>query len=228
MTRVAGVVFLVCASLGSAACGGNSPRPRVVTVNALDQGTRASHTARITGQQTSRDGNTTTVLHATGELNFDQNATHIRAAGSNGKVRFDVIVIGTKGYARGTADELLTPNWCPIDITVSVDPGAVLKSLTNSHVTLDRIGDETISGVETTHYHAVRTDTDEVLELWVDAQDRLRRMIDTSGSTTSTADLYDFGEPIPPIQAPVTSGCPASGSDGASSSVSVTPTSDAP
>ena len=228
MTRVIAGVVLVLASLGTAACSRDSAEHRVVTVSALDEGTRASHTARLIGQMTSKEGGRSTVEPATGELNFDQNAIHIRALSRNGQVDLDLIVIGVKGYGRGAADHGLTPNWCPVDLTASLDPGAVLQSLTKSHATLDRIGDKTISGVQTTQYHAVRPDDDDVLDVWVDAQDRLRRMIETSGDTTSTADLYDFGEAIPPIRAPMTSGCRTSDIGGSSSSKTVTPTSAAP
>jgi hypothetical protein len=176
---------------------------------------------------TTKDGSTTTI-DGTGELNFDQNSIHVRQASSNGQLVFDLIVIGKKGYGRGAANEGLTPNWCPVKLTVLFDPGAVLQSLTKSHATLDRIGTETIRGVRATQYHVVRPDNNDGLDVWVDEQDRLRRFLGSSGGTSTTVDLYDFGESIPPIRAPLTSGCRSSGIGGSSSSETVTPASAAP
>jgi hypothetical protein len=167
MTRVVASVLLVLAPLVIAACGRDSADRRVVTVTALDQGTRASHTARLTAHMTTKDGSTTTI-DGTGELNFDQNAIHVRQASSNGQLVFDLIVIGKKGYGRGAANYGLTPNWCPVKLTVAFDPGAVLQSLTKSHATLDRIGTETIRGVRATQYHVVRPDNNDGLDVWVD------------------------------------------------------------
>jgi hypothetical protein len=226
MTRVVASVLLVLAPLVIAACGRGSAERRVVTVTALDQGTRASHTARLTAHTTTKGGSTTTI-DGTGELNFDQNAIHVRQASSNGQLVFDLIVIGKKGYGRGASGGL-TPNWCPVKLTVLFDPGAVLQSLTKSHATLDRIGTETIRGVRATQYHVVRPDNSAGLDVWVDEQDRLRRFLGSSGGTSTTVDLYDFGESIPPIRAPLTSGCRSSGIGGSSSSETVIPASAAP
>jgi hypothetical protein len=229
MTRVVASVLLVLAPLVIAACGRDSAERRVVTVTALDQATRASHTARLTAHMTTKGGSTT--MDGTGEVNFDQNAIHVREASSNGQLVSDLIVIGKKGYGRGTGAGL-TPNWCPVKLTLLFDPGAVLQSLTKSHATLDRIGTETIRGVRATHYHVV-PDNNDGLDVWVDEQDRLRRLLNSlptrSGVTSGTVDLYDFGESIPPIRAPLTSpGCRSSGIGGTSSSETVTPASAAP
>ena len=229
VTRVVASVLLVLAPLVIAACGRDSAERRVVTVTALDQATRASHTARLTFHRTTKDGSTTTI-DGTGEVNFDQNAIHVRQASSNGQLAFELILIGKKGYGRG-AGAGLTPNWCPVKLTLLFDPGAVLQSLTKSHATLDRIGTETIRGVRATHYHVV-ADNNDGLDVWVDEQDRLRRVLNSlptrSGVTSGTLDLYDFGESIPPIRAPLTSGCRSSGIGGSSSSETVTAASAAP
>ena len=138
-------------------------------------------------------------------MNFDQNATHIRSVAQNGKTDFDIITIGKRAYGRGTSAQGLQTQWCPLEVTASLDPGAVLESLKQSHATLQRIGDETIGGVATTHYHVVTQD--ETLDIWVDANDRLRRVIQTGDGSSSTADLYDFGADISAIEAPSTKGC---------------------
>jgi hypothetical protein len=218
------VVFAGCGGTagtnkGSGASPTTAPRI-VVTAAALDQATRAAHTARLDGTATTKQGATTTVERATGELNFDQDAMHLRGVSPSGATVLELISIGKQGWGRGSGPFALQPEWCALELTESFDPGAVLRSLEAAHARLERVGNETIDSVQTTHYRTIVPDVEptETLNLWVDASDRLRRMIDTSGDTTQTANLYDFGAPIAPITAPSTKDCPHSAGSSSESS----------
>jgi hypothetical protein len=80
---------------------------------------------------------------------------------------------------------------CP-DVT----PVDALAGLSHKGESLRRVGTATVRGTPTVHYSVVGAKPP--VDLWVDAHDRLRRLVWTHADDkqTDTTELYDFGAPV--------------------------------
>ncbi len=211
------------ACLALAACGGATTRDRV-TVEAVALHTRAARTARMDGSLKATDP--TSITRVTGEADFNGSRYHFKFASPSSTRPFDeFIAIGTQAFVLGGT--LGAVGWCAIGTVSSdlnFDPGAVLGSINKANGTLQRLGEESVRGIATNHYRYVRPDNPP-MELWVDSNDLLRRIVETHENETDTLEFYDFGADITPITAPTTSPkCPPSSSSESGSITAVAPT----
>jgi hypothetical protein len=110
-------------------------------------------------------------------------------------------------YLRGPTGE-----WCwaasvAANAGADASPFGALDALRRSGARFDYIGQEKVRGVETGHFRVAGASP---RDLWVDAQDRLRRMAATQptprGTVAFTDEFFDFGAPVhatlPPSNAP--------------------------
>jgi len=70
----------------------------------------------------------------------------------------------------------------------------MLATLAGSHRNMHALGEEIVRGITTTHYRI--TGRGPTVEIWTDAQDRLRRIRTPYGTDTDTTDFFDFDKPI--------------------------------
>ena len=186
-----------------AACGGEDKR--VVSVDDVARVTKEANVARIAGTSTRRGEPAETV---TGEVDLAARNYHFTIDLGDGSI-VELVVIGGKGYQRGTS-EFTSPDWCSFDQAEApaFEFGSVLESLSAEEGELERLGTEKVRGVVTTHYRmSSSNDLWNGAELWVDDDDRLRRLVQTTMKGTEdeqvdSGDLFDFGADVPPITAP--------------------------
>lgn len=152
---------------------------------------------------------------------------------SGKELEMSLVVDGTKSYVSSDAFEGQLPEgkkWMELDFSSALkdtspsDPAAAspmegLKVL--EHVQgSEKVGEQEIDGVLTTHYRGTLDRSDEafgvkidvsapLIDVWIDSQDRVRReKVDISGSaggtsstTAMTIDFIEFGR-VPKIEAP--------------------------
>jgi hypothetical protein len=196
MKRVSLVVL--AGGLLLAACGQSGKETGTLTVKSIasaSEGTtlRFSTETRLHGI----DG-----MPYTGEVDADRNASIVmRQPGQPGE--FDLVRSGRRLYNRVVSpDASLSYDWCEMqDVKTTkgyagVAPFDTLANLDAEGRSLRRVGTERIRGVDTVHYAI--DGADPPVDLWVDDEDRLRRLIWTheNNQETDTVELYDFGAPI--------------------------------
>jgi hypothetical protein len=114
----------------------------------------------------------------------------------------DVVVDGSRQYYRERGPGAFAGSrWCsvpgvkraPGPDVVLTDPVAALAG-SNRHAQV--VGTESVRGVETTHYRV--TGEGPPVQIWVDAQDQLRRLQWTPGGhfKTQTTDFFNFDQPV--------------------------------
>jgi hypothetical protein len=193
--------LLAVACIALVSCGGTQSER--VTVDAVARHTFATRRARIDG--TLQQHSSKSLTHITGEADFSgKTGFEFQVDSRTAPMPFSgVIVIGTQGYIEGLSD---VAGWCPLGPVTSdltFDPTEVLRSI-GAGGTLERVGNEMVRGVSTTRYRYLRADH-AAMDLWVDADDRLRQVAENQDDETDTIDFYDFGANITPITAPKTS-----------------------
>src|SRR5262245_55699920 len=123
-------------TLAACASGGDSD---VVSVDDVARVTQQADTARLEGSSKPR-GDATQVVH--GEVDLAQNNYHFTVDVGDGSI-VELIVIGDKGYFRGTA-EFTSPEWCSEEHVEgpAFEFGSVLESLSGEEGELERLGTE--------------------------------------------------------------------------------------
>jgi hypothetical protein len=107
----------------------------------------------------------------------------------------DFIVDGARFYARNMT------GWCwsnydgggpnsPLGVTLP----HTLALLTGPHRDMRYIGEEVVRGVTTTHYRV--TGSGPTVDIWTDAQDRLRRITTPYGTDIDTTDFFGLDKPV--------------------------------
>lgn len=159
--------------------------------------------------ETASSGN----IAGTGNLDFRNKSYRLDAALNSSLAR----LFGPRFQAVGVANHEYLKNfgivgWCKAEPSTSanprkafgVDPTAVLQSL-RPPATLQRIGTDTVRGAATTHYRIVHGSAWN--EVWVDADDHLRRATSHQGKPVAmiTVEFFDYGAPLTPVTAPRTS-----------------------
>jgi hypothetical protein len=177
-------------------------------------------------------------LTETGSVTFDENGRArgtmtVRGHSTGKEVKVTAIAVGTTAYT--SSDELDSipegKKWMKIDFSAAVDgpsPSAAASGPQEGLKVLEKVqgaekvGEEKLDGVPTTHYVGTLPATEEIfgakidssaphVEVWIDQQDRVRRMqvnVRTSvnedvGQVTTdmTIDFVEFGR-VPNIEPP--------------------------
>jgi hypothetical protein len=140
-------------------------------------------------------------IHITGEM--DVAHKRLRASfgmpGTGG--REETIVDASRVLYRVVSSDPLTAQpWCKLSGTKTspgpgVSPIETLTELATTERKIEKLGVETVRGVQTTHYRVSGAGAPTV-EIWVDANDMLRRLAWThvNGHQRDTTDLYDFNK----------------------------------
>jgi hypothetical protein len=209
-----------------AACGsGGSSRASAVRV--VTDAVHNSETARMRG--TIRvDGTNPRNIEIEGYASPVGTELHATVHDSAGTHSVETRAIGGVAYSTDASTlfpgEALPPGkrWARGDRSSvsrrlsSPDARGVLALLAQ-HASVQRDGTENLDGVPTTRYRAVEEPSKaaksevpglrpSVLEIWVDAQGRMRRMRQTGGdpgfSVIATMDYFPLNRPVPKITAP--------------------------
>jgi hypothetical protein len=200
MRVVAGASVAACFVL--AGCGGDTPKR--ITVESVVRHTRAADTARIAGTIKTTDPKS--VAHLTGEADLKAGRYHIRYDPISDTSPRELIAIGNDGFVKGG---LFGNDWCAVGaVSPGFDPSGVLRSLATTNGTLQRLGEDSVRDVTATHYRFVPSDGSP-MDLWVDADDRLRRFAPNEDPDTVIVEFYDFGADLTPVTAPASQSCPA-------------------
>jgi hypothetical protein len=125
------------------------------------------------------------------QLNVPAAATPLEAVAANGSF-----------YVRGgPVDSFANGKWVRVKAgdrgfdLGQADPAKLLEYLRSSS-SVERLGQATVRGVQTTHYVArVRAGTSRVpLDVWVDGQGLVRRLHVNWQGADASVDLFDFGD----------------------------------
>jgi hypothetical protein len=133
------------------------------------------------------------------------NRSWVTDAPPGGPVHEDFIIDAARFYARNMTPHLPAniAEWCwskynddtqgaysPLGISLT----QTLAELAGSGRQLQYIGRDVVRGIATTHYQITRGGP--TLDIWTDAQDRLRRLHGPQASDTDTTDLFNFDQPV--------------------------------
>jgi hypothetical protein len=109
---------------------------------------------------------------------------------------------GSRVYTRLVeSDTAGRVGWCSYPAKHEPGPGIsgenTLATVSGSNRQIQYIGQEVVRGVATTHYR-VTGGGESPIDIWTDAQDRLRRFRWTHGrdQQTDTTDYFDFDAPV--------------------------------
>jgi hypothetical protein len=233
-TRRVWVGVLIAATV-AAGCGGGG-KSRFVTVEGIAGATQATKTARFS---LSADALETTL---TGEADFARHRYRLHVDLPEDwlqdfpKDDFRGGIPDVWRDASSTLDAVLLPghefvrgfvfgnDWCedngPSHTDPSqlfgLDPASAISSLHPPEI-LERVGNEVVHDVATTHYRVLHAPApnDEIpspSEVWVDDKDQLRRAIEAFDQRDgkyylATVEFSDFGADLTPIEAPTTKRC---------------------
>ncbi len=183
-----------------AACGGSDQPSGTLTVSEIASATHDASTLRFSTETRFADGLTGTPY--TGAVDEDQNASVVMMQpGTPGE--FDLVLSGRRLYSRAVSPDVsLAYEWCEqrgVKWTkgyAGVRPFDTLSNLDAEGRPLREVGAERVRGTETVHYAI--DGADPPVELWVDDQDRLRRLIWTheGSDATDTVEIFDYGTPV--------------------------------
>jgi hypothetical protein len=185
-----------------AACGGSDDKATgTLTVKEIASATRDATTFRFSTETRFEDGVAGTPY--TGEVDGNGNASMVIAQPET-PGEFDWIWSDRHVYNRLVSPpEGLEPyDWCEkedVKFTegyAGVQPFDTLAGLDAENRSLRRVETDRVRGAATVHYTIEGSDPP--VDLWVDDDDRLRRLVWThnEGKQTDTVELYDFGAPI--------------------------------
>ncbi len=130
--------------------------------------------------------------HTSGELDLAHRFMSARSTGSGMDYHLAILQQPTRSYLRGS-----TGTWCWTKTpTISLaDPSifSTLDSLGRTGARPEYVGTDTVRGVATRHFrlHATKT-----FDLWVDGQDRMRRLTGESPVGPFTEEFFDFGAKV--------------------------------
>ena len=198
MTRVPRSLVAFAGTLALfSACSGSAKSTGTLTVRSVLSATQRVSTYRFS----TRSRLSGTLLPPyTGEEDSGSASIVMRSPGHPGE--FDLVFSDHIAYERTIApDPLQSQRWCIAKTTKAsgyphVGPVDTLAGLQAHGTSLQRVGDETVRNTPTVHYSLVGVKPP--VDIWVDSQDRLRRLVWThnNGKQTDTEELYDFGAPV--------------------------------
>jgi hypothetical protein len=203
-----------------------------LTVQVLAQATEAAKTANFTMTLKAsspkfmcNSPNTTarssrpcpaTSISASGAIDFARNEIHDHFTWTTPGIldrTYDEVSVANRIYISDPGKHfprLSGVSWCEATLPAAVtdkvaqspypDPRDVLVSL-KPPASLERLGTETIRGVPTTHYRVLHVGS-APFEVWVDANDLLRRMRGAHGGNSTTTEMFDYGTRIDRVSAP--------------------------
>ena len=191
--------MLVCLT---ACSGGDGGGRQSVRISDVDAAMTKAHTLRYEGDARVGRGPTTQV---SGDVDWSKRYVTVRSKAGN----LAIVQEGRGFYLQGP-----TGQWCqgsrPLMADALPSPIATLAALRRSGASLTYVGKEKVRGVTTSHYRLGGSD----LDVWVDGQDRLRRLSGTMpqpGTSTESIsfrdEFFDFGVQVdatlPPSGTPV-------------------------
>ena len=213
MRRLA-VVFLVL-PVALAACGSNEARvvqeqlTPTATVQQAAKKTAAATSAHVAFNASGVAGGENVSLSGTADFDIANSRGSFHADVSEyGAV--DLILDGNTAYLRAPLLKAFLPagkTWLKLDgkmrrslKSVPQDPKQALARLKKlAHVR--KVGEETIDGVTTTHYHGVARSGEGTFDVWVGNDDGYVRRVSAGGSGQGgngevVITLSNFGEPV--------------------------------
>lgn len=189
------------------ACGGAANRGPI-TISGIERATRAAHSVRFIGDSTDSSDPR---IHAqvTGVADFDRSFWRVDATSNERPVlSMELLVSGKQVFIslrQGSKKEAPCLSGGQSKL-VGFRPDTALKSFESEGWKIDRVGNEKVRGVKTTHYRLTRA-PDPADDIWVDHQGRLRRMIDRNDTEVDTVEFYDYGADIGPVTIPPPTPC---------------------
>jgi hypothetical protein len=163
------------------------PGSKIIEMSAVVAAMTKADTARWEGSF----GRAST-SHTSGELDLAHR--YMSARSTDAGTAFDLAILQrpTRSYLRGP-----TGTWCWTKTpTISLaDPSifATLDTLGRSGARPEYVGTDTVRGVATRHFQLRGTKT---FDLWVDGQDRMRRLAGQSPLGPFSEEFFDFGAKV--------------------------------
>jgi hypothetical protein len=205
--RTAAALAVAGLWVSASSCGHASASPQRIVTRA-PAATTAAHTAHLTVAVSGGSAGPVTLSGAIDFAATEVDVSSVRA----GAPKSETIVIGDAIYSMlpGVGSANGKP-WLKVSRSAlagggaglaglsqtSVDPTGLLAALQTSSL-VATVGADTVRGVSVMHYAATMASAPSQVDVWIDAQGRIRRLAVASGtgSSTTTTEFYDFGTAV--------------------------------
>jgi hypothetical protein len=203
-------VLLLVAMLTACGSTGRGSSEKRITIGAIAQQTLDAKSARLHASSRSADPRVAGGISGSGTARFDpERYSLVMRVPRIGML--EALVFTHDAFMRAPKSApafggVLPHDWCKEQGGVAENgfgfsPTSVISSLAEQGGTLQRLGNDRLRGVETTHYRLVKAGVMPT-EVWVDSNDRLRRIQQTHDGEIDVLDYFDYGAAVPPITAP--------------------------